>query len=31
MCEEAQQLEEAAALATGTDADLEDPDLFWGL
>jgi ribonuclease HI len=31
MCEEAQQLEAAAALAAGSDADLDDPDLCWGL
>jgi hypothetical protein len=31
LCEEAQQLEAAAALAAGTDADLDDPELCWGL
>jgi ribonuclease HI len=31
MCEEAQQLEAAAALAMSSDADLDDPDLCWGL
>jgi hypothetical protein len=31
MCEEDQQLEAAAALASGAGADLEDPELCWGL